>query len=569
MRCLERSHLRARLLAVLTAATLSLCSGWAAATPPSLKVSGSASFATETRSSGEGFEVRAVLTDEVGRPSPAVEVRAQLATTHGGALRRCDRARAEPASELALTTDSGGRVCAFVTGAHPATVELTFEDARGYYERTARRVQLPDSATDTFEVGFDPPLGAVSLDQPLQSIGVVARARPGSSLPETAELVLFLVDSRGERELTRVALDGFGEVHRLSLVSTTFGPPGPARVVARLRTRAGEERASTTAAILRTATAVLKVSGLEAGVEPGETVQVGVASALGPVPSGVVEARSGGRSVAAARVKDGSATLALPASPTTLLTGAVAFEYVGDGPGWLSGPPVEVRVRPRGPNYARSALWIIAGALAAAAVVRSWRRPARPRPVAEPPPARSRASVEVLEALGANEGYRGFVRDAHEAVPITPAVVSFVAPGASGRVLAQCRTGADGAFSTDISSFPSGTLIEVSAPFHATLTAPLPAPGVLELSLVSRRRALLDRLVRWAERHGKPWSPQGGEPTPATLAATASVENEPQVESWARAVEQLAFGASPPDAAHEQAAGVTGDPKTSRERGID
>jgi hypothetical protein len=184
------------------------------------------------------------------------------------------------------------------------------------------------------------------------------------------------------------------------------------------------------------------------------------------------------------------------------------------------------------------------------------------------PPVRSRASVEVLEAFGPSGGYRGVVRDAHEGTPVAPAVVSFLSKGANARVLLQVRTNADGEFSTD-STFAGETLLEVTAPFHTTLTAPLPGPGVLELSLVSRRRALLERLVRWAERHGKPWVRQNGEPTPATLAAAASAESELQVESWARAVEHLAFGASPPDAAREQAAGVTADPKIARERGID
>ena len=109
----------------------------------------------------------------------------------------------------------------------------------------------------------------------------------------------------------------------------------------------------------------------------------------------------------------------------------------------------------------------------------------------------------------------------------------------------------------------------MTAPYHATLTAPSQVRGVLQLSLVSRRRALLERLVRWAERHGKPWTRPLGEPTPSNVASIAASESEPQVESWARAVEHLAFGASPPDAALEQAAGVQGDPKTSRERGID
>src|SRR5260221_11563213 len=142
-------------------------------------------------------------------------------------------------------------------------------------------------------------------------------------------------------------------------------------------------------------------------------------------------------------------------------------------------------------------------------------------------------------------------------------------PWTNGPVLFQVRTGHEGSFAVESAGFPSGTRVEVHAPFHATLSAPLPVPGVIELSLISRRRALLERLVRWAERRGKPWTRGSGDPTPAHVAGVASSEAEAHVERWARGLEHLAFGPNPPDAASEQAAGVTEDPKTTRERGID
>jgi len=127
--------------------------------------------------------------------------------------------------------------------------------------------------------------------------------------------------------------------------------------------------------------------------------------------------------------------------------------------------------------------------------------------------------------------------------------------------LHQARTSTDGGFQIEGASFPADSRVEVTAPFHSTLVAALPGPGVIELSLISRRRALLERLVRWAERRGKPWMKALGEPTPAHIAEVAAQESEPQVERWARGLEHLAFGPNPPDAASEQAAGVTEDPK--------
>jgi hypothetical protein len=535
---------------------------------PSLRVLGSAVLSAKAQSRGGEHVVRALLHDEVDRPIAGAELRVRLPPDATGVtLARCDGQRGVP-GELTVVTDASGEACVAVTGASPS-VSFSFDDARGLYAPAQRSVTLPDSGDGVVDVGFDPPLRTLSLDLPLQHVGVVAAARGAVKAEQAWELVLVLSDGQREQELTRVALDGFGETHRLSLATVSFGQPGPARLIAQLRTLAGQERAVASAAVMRTATAQLGLGDGDEQVEAGKPFKVSVSSALGPVPSGAVEARSEGRSVAAARVVAGQASLTVPVLPAARVGGVLTLEYVGDGPGWLPGTPQQVRLRAPGSSYAGSLLWLLALVLVAVAVVLSWRRP--PRPVGPPPepPLRPRASIEVLEALAESEGYRGFVRDAHDGLPVSLAVLTFLAPGAPRGVLLQCRTSPDGSFHAKAGPFPAGTLLEVAAPLHATLTAPLPRPGVLSLSLVSRRRALLDRLVQWAERHGRPWLQQGAEPTPAALAATAAAEREPEVESWARAIEQLAFGPGAPDAAREQAAGLAEEPKTSRERGID
>ncbi|HVY26713.1 MAG TPA: hypothetical protein VHB79_09175 [Polyangiaceae bacterium] len=545
--------------------------------PPSLKVSGKSAFTTDARAIADGFEVRATLNDEVGRPLPSAEVRARTSSDATSAtLHRCGDPRGEAGGELLLNTDKAGKLCVNVTGMPSGSVELSYQDARGYFERTSRLVPLPQSVASSFEVGFDPPLAARSLDLPLQEVGVVVRSSNGAPLPEAAELIFSRSTDGVEHELSRIALDSLGDVLRLSLASTTFGQPGPTRLIAKLRGREGLELGQATAPVLLTVTVGISTAEASSSVEPGAVLHVRAASVLGPTPFGVIEARSRGISVAAAPVKDGVATLTIPNVPS-LLGGTVVLEYVGAGAGWLSGPPLELRLQPPPPSYGRYAAWIAAAALAALAVVLGWRRPSRARPASATVPPRSRASVEVLETFGLGGGYRGFVRDAHEGFPISPAAVSFIGPTAQpaapgmaprgqGLVLAQLRTNAEGAFEVPSgSTFPTGTVIEVTAPFHATLRAALPVPGVLELSLTSRRRALLERLVRWAELKGKPWTQGAGEPTPAKVVEVATTEGEPQVGEWARRVEHLAFGAVPPDAASEQAAGVTDDPKLLRD----
>jgi hypothetical protein len=556
-------------IVALHAGSAAAASGDTAAAPM-LKVSGKASLVAETRASGDGFEVRATLSDEVGRPLPSSEVRVlRVSPDTTPTFHRCGDARREAGGELLLTTDKSGRVCIAVTGMPAGSIELSFQDARGYFERTHHVVRLPESVGTSFEVGFDPPLTTLSLDQPVQELGIVARARGGATPPAAAELVLSMVADGSEQELGRAALDGLGEVHRLSVVSGSFGQPGPARLVGKLRTRNGEELAQANSALMRTATVALSLgSGSGSSVEAGATLQIHAASALGPAPSGVVEARSRGLSVAAARVQNGIATLSLP-STGTLLGATLTLEYIGAGAGWLSAPPLELRISAPGPSYARYVFWIAAAAIAALAVVLSWQRPPRARPLPSTPPPKVRARVEVLETFATGGGYAGLVRDAHEGTAISPAVVSFIGPGPNRPVLLQLRTQSDGSFRVETAVFPNGTLVEVTAALHATLSAPLPAPGVIELSLISRRRALMERLVRWAERRGKPWTRPVGEPTPADVASVASTEAEPDVERWARELERLAFGVNPPDAASEQANGVADDPKTTRERGID
>src|SRR3982751_5376103 len=165
MWCHERSRLRpfVGLLAVaLGLLGVSLYAGSAAAAEsalPTLKISGKALFTTEARASGDSFEVRATLEDEVGRPLGGSEVRIRaLAPTGNATLHRCGDPRGEAGGELLLNTDKAGRVCITVTGMPAGSVELSFQDARGYLERTSRVVRLPESIATSFELGFDPPL---------------------------------------------------------------------------------------------------------------------------------------------------------------------------------------------------------------------------------------------------------------------------------------------------------------------------------------------------------------------------------------------------------------------------
>jgi hypothetical protein len=68
----------------------------------------------------------------------------------------------------------------------------------------------------------------------------------------------------------------------------------------------------------------------------------------------------------------------------------------------------------------------------------------------------------------------------------------------------------------------------------------------LQIALVLRKRALLEQLIGWARRRGKPFD-AGPEPTPGQVRRAAGTEVA--VARWAEAVERAAYGGAPIDRA--------------------
>jgi len=105
-----------------------------------------------------------------------------------------------------------------------------------------------------------------------------------------------------------------------------------------------------------------------------------------------------------------------------------------------------------------------------------------------------------------------------------------------------------GEFAFDLETAPPQEAeLVVEAPLHVDLRQKLPAGGVLEIAVVSRRRKLLERLVGWARRRGAPYDVRP-EPTPGQVRRAAEAGN-PAVAEWAGAIEQAAFDAGDVDLA--------------------
>jgi hypothetical protein len=234
----------------------------------------------------------------------------------------------------------------------------------------------------------------------------------------------------------------------------------------------------------------------------------------------------------------------------------LALRYVPAAPWYRPGPELRVDVPLAGPGIGRSLVLAVVVLAAAIWVVIGWRRAPRP-PVApgiegtRAPPS-GRAGVHVLASPADLTGWRGTVADAHDGSPIAGASLSIRAPSfeGDGALLAHAVTDANGAFALE-GSYRSDARLLVESVEHSTYEQALPPPSVLGVALVTRRRALLDRLVRWARQKGAPFD-GAPEPTPGHVRRVAARGSAGEVEAWATRVEQAAYGPARVDAELER-----------------
>ena len=359
-----------------------------------------------------------------------------------------------------------------------------------------------------------------------------------------------------ERDGTRRDLAGTtvrsGERAEVIVESDKLGAVGPATLVAEFAGSPTTQPARRTASIQRTQRVAISVAGQVPAADPGSGVELDVAvgSADGAVDAGAVEMLVGGQSVGTAPVSAGTARVSsvfpLPASGAV----SVTLRYLPEAPWWLAGDPLVLSVPVAPPSPWRRLPWVLAAIAVGAWVVRAWWRPPRTeKPESErvslPP---GRPSLDVLELGPERSGWRGRVVDAHEGTPIQDASVLVLLPAfASDGVAARTFSDEAGRFELPAVQRTEGARLQVSSRWHSSLLRDLPPAGNLQVSLVSRRRALLGRLIDWATRMGKPWSTPG-EPTPKHVESVARDRHAREVAHWAHEVERAAFGPDAPDA---------------------
>jgi hypothetical protein len=532
---------------------------------PRIHVRATSSFDVRTpRSQGKLFFLGTLIDDR----GQSLANRAVWMSAHEGSpegavlpLEPCSGPASSDAHATAGTTwvhtDRGGRFCA-TTGSAEHTLCFGHLEWSGDSDIDGATFDLTvDPSREQLDLRFDPEPKVLDLDGATIELDVLARTTGGTRESSEDALPILLTNEEGT-ELGR-AQSRAGKA-TLRLASGTLGAPGRGE----LRLYLGDAltgHASHVAPVERRATVVLSVVDARGGLlrpadpEDGASMIVTATTTTGtPVPSGIVEATMHGRAVGAAPVSLGRAALVVTFPAEGLSTADLRIRYASDTPWYREGEEVTARLpmrtkKPwRGASLLLSSLGVV---LWLALTGRSSRRrnPARSRD--DSPPVGEPSIRMVQKGTSVFVGWSGRVVDAHDRDALPGAELRVERPSFTGsEVLATTVARERGRFELRYDGARKGDRLIVTAPFHLTLELAMPACGELEVTLVHRKRALLDRFVEWARTEGAPF-PGPLEPTPGSVAFEARVSLDARlrgVEKWAEAVEGAAFGPEPVDA---------------------
>lgn len=462
------------------------------------------------------------------------------------------------APEVVTVTDESGRFCfraRLVPDRHRARLSWP---GQNLVEGVSADIAF-DLSRQTLRLRFDPPPRIVALDNPRTTLEAAAFVDDESLSHPQARLDLALTNEKSE-ELGRAATDTLGRA-RFTVESSRLGPPGRGELRVSFAGDRDTAFATQVAEIERRVKVTVRVPAIEKGElqpqvpEDGIPLLVDVASVAGPTSEGAVEARIGDTIVGAAPVERGLARVTLTfTAPGTEAN--VRLRYVPNAP-WFEplGEPI-VRVPIRGPGLLSKAPILLAG-LAVLAFFLVGRVASKGTKI-EPAPAKieldpraGKARVEVVRpAVRGETGWRGTVVDAHDGTPVRGARLWIERGTFEGRaVLTSVGADARGRFVLeDIGKPVGGEQLACEAPLHSRLTQPLPPAGELSIAVVLRRRALLQRLVAWAKRRGRPFDVKP-EPTPGHVRKAAA--DDFQTARWADAIERAVYGGAEVDARTE------------------
>jgi hypothetical protein len=464
--------------------------------------------------------------------------------------------------EYLLETDERGAFCVRANASlAQATIKLRFDgdDLRDAAESTVGS-DTPDTPLARTVLRFEPAPDVLDLDREKVSLTASLRVdRTGANRSNAAAarregLTITLEDERGER-VAQGSTGGDGRV-RFEIPSASFPGPGPGELRLRFDGTTALAKAASSQPIVRRAEARVSLAHPvdTADPEDGVAIDVEVNTSRGPVTGGVVEALRGTDSVGAGSVEGGKAHVVASFPFERAGVVPLTLRYVPAAPFFRAGPSLRVDVNVTGPGIARQVLIALVVTAVTAWIVVGWRRAPMPKPTSDDDVDHGvpsgRAGVEVVRAPAGQSGWRGAVLDAHEGTPIAGARLSVVAPAFQGDgVVARVTADERGHFTLDV-PYRNDARLVIEADEHSKYEQALPPPGVLRVALVTRRRALLERLVRWARRSGAPFDMQP-EATPGHVRRAAFRASNLEIETWARALEQTVYGPNTVDEAAE------------------
>ena len=474
-------------------------------------------------------------------------------------LERCPRltghdGRGDSSDPVTFTrTDDGGRFCVVTT--LPVRQKCVAHFAwRGTHllEGTKEDVHV-DPWVASIELRFDPEPTRLFLDREPLGLDAVAPFTDRSAPSSPPNLALTLTNELGA-ELGHGTTNASGRVH-FDLLRP--GPPGEGELRVAFAGNASTASASHVAHVERHARVSLHAPGAEGGTLPPGTSDQGISvvvvartSSGDPVRSGSVEAEVGGNPVGAATVENGTAKLVLTFSAEEGTVSEVRIRYDANAPWYEPGDDVVLRLPIVSGGHWRAVPLVAAGlGVVAWLLLGRTARTVSARPLPSPPKHAStaiHATITVRAPGNAAAGWAGQVVDAHDATAVGGAEITISRPGSRGDdPLARATANEAGRFEIRNVDPRTGDQLTVSSRLHATLRQDVPAFGEIEIALVLRRRALLDRFVAWARKRGAPFD-AAPEPTPAQVALATA--RDPRAARWARKIERAVFGPEEVDA---------------------
>jgi hypothetical protein len=549
---------------------LLLCVSLPARADTPVRIQAQTAFVNLLRVNTEGgVELRGKLVDDAERALGQAQLELSGASRQVRAQdcsgeRALPRTAARSGAPLALLTTGDGSFCMRLRGlAKNSEGALLLRYAGDDFHLPVSAKLSAFSARSTLSLAFAEPTLEFPLEQPEHRIWVKVAATPPLSDPHDPQ-PLELYFETAERT-ARVGAQSWtpgsdGVEFRVS--SASLGEPGVGRLSVRHRGSAQTVAAEVDAVAFRIA-AVRLAAQVLSREGPKVLIAVQLHSAGTASPPGWVEAAAEGARVGVAEVVERKATLALDFGNSGEPPPRVRLDYLSEDPCWVPSAPLQVELLP--PRAAGPPVrwpWLALLIPIAYLFFRALQRPGVSE-VLPAPRLPEGGDVALLEPASRHAGWTGIVRDAHDASPIAGASIKILSPAAEASGAAERRatpadqpsgpavsSDAEGRFWLPAAEVPPGARLFVSAPAHTELSRPLPPQGKVGIALVSRRRAIVRRLVDWAKLAGAPWAGTR-EPTPGDVMLVALRRGQPNVAEWAHGVEAAAFGGHDPDAQRE------------------